>query len=132
MFIIKKFKRSILGYKPISVKKELERLKQEFDKEIEGAESRLISISNDNKILKRNIQQIKDEIEKQKSYELDVATTLLKAHIEASQKLYAVVEEIKSKEKEKIEILMVDESKHKKIKSNLKKIMDEMQFIIEE
>lgn len=128
----KKFKRSILGYKPISVQKELDRLKQEFEKEIEGIESQLICISNDNKILKQNIQLIKDKIENQKSYEAEITQILLKAHIEASQKLYGVIEKIKDKEKDKIEILMIDENKHNNIKSNFKKLMDEMQFIIEE
>ena len=96
----KKFRRSLMGYKPEQIKELIVSIEKDIDKSCAEAEAQYQKLNDDIKILREKVHVVKGNISKIKELEEDIKTILMHAYLECCNKIISASNKAVSMEEE--------------------------------
>jgi phage shock protein A len=129
--IMARFKRSFLGYKQDDVEKLIHQENRMFEEENVKLRKELASLIEDNKRLKENLNDIRQQMQVYKNLRKELEEQLYHTHIDASGIVYDAEKKYEEMIKQKVEMMQAQEKKNKEIQSSINKLIREIHSILE-
>lgn len=124
-----KFKHSVPGYCPASVKKLINRIEVDHQNKINKLKTQLADEVRQLELLKADVQQIKKEIATYQSLENEVMQVLIKAHLAATEKVYAALQDTSKSEKNAADKVQTKKNELDGLITTMEKIRKEVKAV---
>jgi chromosome segregation ATPase len=124
-----KFRRSFLGYSPAGVEDLINSMENNFKNDIKKLKIQLADKISHLETLKAEIQKARDEINSYKTLENQVSQVLLQAHLEATERVFAVLEDADLEEKKAADRVRSKRADLLKLKATMDEIRKEIRTI---
>lgn len=127
--IIKKFKKSLFGYNPSLVDKEIDRINTEFEEDLSMLMEELKALERQRDEIKSKIEDVHEGIVSIKSVEPEIASILARAHLDASFEIYNSIRKFKLIEKERLQTINEYRARCGELDHEIERTMESVRLI---
>ena len=124
-----KFKRSLVGYDPLSVQKTFGELEADFQKKIQEINRKIEVENHDFGVLKEEVRSLQEEIKSLKALENEVIRLLHASHLQATEEVLAASREAAAAEKDSEAKVVVKQNELAELKASVEKIWEEFRSV---
>ncbi len=124
------YKRSLWGYDPAGVNNLVNKMDRDYKDTIIQLKKQLADEVHHLELLKAEVRKIKRDVDSYRSLENEISRLLLKAHLEAAEKVYAALQKAEQVEKGAAEKVMLKRNELVNLKATMEKVKNEINSMV--
>ncbi len=97
---MKKFSRSLIGYKPVAVSDRIDRMDQHYERSKDLLQVELLQVNGEIVRLQEETKRAEEELQRYEQFNAEITGLIGKAHFKATEKVYQAVKQAEGIEKD--------------------------------